>query len=119
MGLTYYAKKGKKRCEPFDVNSWGADLLGWLHESLGLPVSESDPGWKVFGRGEPFRVPWKATAAECRLWSSLLTNIPDEKFRELLKKRESAGWGGSEDEWVEWCRSWEKFLGKCSGYSAI
>ena len=116
MGVDYRARN--KKVETFYCNVSGNDLLGQLHESFGLPVSESDPAWKHFGRSPPFRVPWKAKAADCKMWSAMLAAIPDEKFKEHIIK-EPHGWGGTHDEYVEWVRNWQKFLLTCSGYSGI
>lgn len=119
MGLTYHSKKGDKRCEAFDVNSWGADLLGWLHEQLKLPVSEDDPAWKHFGRGEPFRVPYTAKADDCREWAFSIARRSDEEIRQVLRDRKGRGWGDTEDGWVCWVRKWQSFLQNCSGYRCI
>jgi hypothetical protein len=114
MGTDYHPRN--KKIETFYCNISGNDLLGQLHESFGLPVSD-DPAWKHFGREPPFRVPYKAKAAECKMWSAVLAAIPDEKFLAHIKN-EPYGWGGTHSDYVEWVRNWQAFLLKCSGYTA-
>lgn len=120
MGTDYHPRN--KKIEVFYCNSSGNDLLGQLHESFGLPVSESDPAWKHFGRSAPFRVPYKAKAADCRMWGAALEVIPDEKFVKHIEEhphgwdRTVANW---RDDFVDWVRKWQRFLKTCSGYTAI
>ena len=116
MGSEYVPRN--KKVEEFSVNSWGRDLLGRLHEALGLPIYEDDHAWKYFGRQEPFHVPYRAKAAEAKMWGAALAQVPDERVKKIIIDKPS-GWGGTQDEWVEWVRNWQKFLLTCSGYSGI
>jgi hypothetical protein len=116
MGTDYHPRN--KKVETFYCNIAANDLLGQLHESFGLPVNETDPGWKYFGRSAPFRIPYQGKAAECRMWGAVLANIPDEKFLAHIQKSPH-GWGGTPNEYVEWVRQWQDFLQNCSGYRGI
>ncbi len=116
MGVDYHPRN--KKIETFYCNISGNDLLGWVHEQLGLPVSE-DRAWQHFGRGEPFRVPYQAKAADARMWSAALAAVSDDRIKEVLTKRKGYGWGDTVDAFVEWVRKWQSFLSKCSGYKGI
>lgn len=82
----------------FDANVWAQDIIGRLHQALGLPVSDS----------EFPRVPWRATAADCRTWAATIKkalNEPPRKIDEAVFRDQLA-----------YLRGWAVFLETCSGY---
>jgi hypothetical protein len=124
MSLSYISnnRRARRRNAPkdFGVNSCGGDVLGQIHEDLGLPVHQ-DRGWRVHGREAPFRVPFSATAAEAWEWGDKISEISDRHLVRLLKNPEKYGygWGGSQKGFVEFVREWQEFLKTCGGYKCL
>jgi hypothetical protein len=104
MSLVYVPKRPKKVVHTvwstsdnsFDVNTDGAAWLGRVHEYLELPIAEK------WDRKSPPRVPWLATAAQCKAWAQRLT-VAFEVFR------------------IEhgFLLAWRDFLASCGGYDVL
>ncbi len=81
----------------FDANVDGGQWLGRVHEYLGLPIA------KKLSRGEPARVPWLATAAQCKAWAERIT-VALDVFRI------------DADTGPAYIVAWRDFLKTCGGY---
>jgi len=117
MGLVYYPKQPMEPHCPsqyeddgaWDVNAWGADLLGTVHAALDIPVYDIG--------GSPYRVPYSATAAESEAMAKQLAEVSDTQIQEVFESHDlSRGFDGSVEDFIEWIRDWQKFLEKCKGY---
>lgn len=85
----------------FDANVWAQDLLGRLHQALGLPLGNSE------NPDNPY-VPWRAKAADCRAWAAVIKktfNVPPRKIDFALFRDQ-----------LNYLRGWAVFLDTCSGY---
>lgn len=81
----------------FDANVDGAQWLGQVHEYLQLPLADRRH------IEDPPRVPWQATAAQCRRWA--------ERIRVALDVFRVDPQSGHH-YLVAWC----EFLATCGGY---
>ena len=107
MGIVYHPCK--KGVDAFDVNFCGAEVLGTIHHALSLPLY----------RDYTDRVPYKMKKTDANNSSKLLAAKTDVEIKELLKiEVVKLGWGGTQDEFVEWVRTWGNFLATCQGYTA-
>lgn len=94
----------------WDVNVSGAEILGGLHEQLGLAKCEK-------GYGPP-RVPYSMDEATALSTAKRLSEISDEDVKGTFEKYAYC-WKETPtavDDYLEWVRNWQKFLEVCGGY---
>jgi hypothetical protein len=119
MSLTYRSiLKNKPHCSSqFDDGSWdanvcGCDLLGILHEHLGLPTCPETgklEGWH--------RVPYQMDKHMSATTADKIAGTTDEIIMKVLDKANHL-WGGTPEEFIKWVRNWQLFLATCGGYIA-
>lgn len=113
MSLDYEAKASS--VPPFYANSCSADLLAHIHQAVGAGLS---PGTRLTFDIRP-RVPYHATASECRAWAQLLADASAETLLPILATPTGQEcWDEGPEAFVTWVREWQDFLFRCEGYDA-
>ncbi len=96
----------------FDINYAGKNLMASVYNRLGLRTINC--GDKYYPK---YIIPYYADEDEALKISLKISELTDSEIADIL--RDNDPWRGSKSNFVDWLRSWAKFLKYSKGYKVI
>jgi len=109
MSRTYYPKN--KKIEAVNFNVAGCQILSKLIEHFNLERANYEKSYLQ----DQYDPPFKAIKKRTTLMAQQLMNIEDIHILEFFLQSKLP-FTGSPGQFLEWLRSWQKFLSECNGY---